>query len=190
MLLSMIFSCKKEHLQPDPPPGSTEPLVYIAAKLNDDSVYFAAGVDSYVGSTSVFDTLHYRAFSFTLKTPNDSLRSYFKISINNYTDTLGVLQDDLDHSIYVDLRHYQFPHNINHFTTLAITVNWIDSAGKTFSSDVVEQPDLFSITAVEDVIFEGKDYKQVSVEFDCTLDHEGTTLHLTNGKATLLFGTN
>src|SRR6185295_15325165 len=36
---SLVFSCKKQHLQPAP--DNPEPLVYISAKLDGDSVYFA-----------------------------------------------------------------------------------------------------------------------------------------------------
>src|SRR6185295_13293071 len=95
---SFIFSCKKEHLQPVVIPGDPEPLVYVSAKLDGDSVYFAGGVNGYTGSPSVFDTGNNRAFNFTLKNPQLPLQSYFKISINNYSGVLGDPQSDLDNS--------------------------------------------------------------------------------------------
>lgn len=188
LMACLILCCRKEHLQPPIPEGEQAPVVYITAKLDDDSVYFAGGVDYYAGSTSVFDTLIYRSFGFTLQNTLDSAHSYFQILINNYQSLQGNLQNDLDSSIFADVRHYQYPHNINHFIPLAVTVNWIDSAGKKFSSDGVEQVHFFSINTVEDVLFDGKKYKEVTVEFDCTLDAVGDVIHLTNGKGTLLFG--
>ena len=65
--LSFILSCKKEHLQPVSLPGDPEPLVYISAKLDGDSVYFAGGVNGYTGSPFVFDTGNNRTFNFNLK---------------------------------------------------------------------------------------------------------------------------
>lgn len=186
--LSFIFSCEKEHLQPVSPPGSQVPLVYVTANLGSDSVYFAGGVNSYVGSTSVFDSSHFRTFNFTLKNPQNSFHSYFQISINNYRNVQGVLQNDLDSSVYTGTRNYQ---DSVHFMPLAATVVWYDSAGVRFSSDLFQQPHLFSITIVEDVIFENNNYKKSTVEFDCNLrDINGNVLHLTNGRATILLGVN
>lgn len=188
VLLSFIFSCKKEHLEPATPPGNPAPLVYITSSLDNDSVYFAGGVNNYVGNTSVTDSLTYRAFNFTLKNPNHPAQSYFQISINNYQNALGVAQTDLDSSINVSTRNYQ---DTIHFMPLAATVEWIDAAGIKFTSVLSQQTHLFSITSVEDVIFENKHYKKATVEFECNLsDSSGHILHLTNGRATLLFGLN
>ncbi|MEO5571409.1 MAG: hypothetical protein ABIT08_09505, partial [Bacteroidia bacterium] len=109
-----FFSCKKEHLSPDitvppiPPPDSTTvPYVYITAFIDNDSVYFAGGLNSYEGATSVFDTLTHRTFNFTMKNQQNPSYSYFQISINNYQDSLGILQNDLDSSIFTGARGYQ-----------------------------------------------------------------------------------
>ncbi|HKR05295.1 MAG TPA: hypothetical protein VJY62_11740 [Bacteroidia bacterium] len=185
--LTFIFSCKKEHLEIDSPPGSPEPLIYITAKLNTDSVYFTGGINSYVGSASVSDTLTYRTFNFTLKNPQNS-HSYFQISINNYKNVQGVLLDDLDSSIYTGARHYQ---DTIHFMPLAATVVWIDSAGVRFSSVFLHQTHLFSIQSVEDIIYENKNYKKLTVQFVCNLrDMNGHILHLTNGNAIIILGIN
>ena len=182
-----FFSCGKQHLDPVPPEGTAEPLVYISAKLDNDSIYIAGGTNNYAGNTSVTDTLnHYRAFNFILEDDHSTHLS-FQVSINNYQTALSDLQSDLSHSIFVDERHYQYPENIDHFIPLAVTITWIDAAGNKFSSATVEQTHLFVITTVEDVVFEGKDYKKVSAEFDCGLENDGAIIHLTEGKATLLF---
>lgn len=182
-----FFSCEKKHLDPILPEGTDEPVVYITAKLDNDSIYLAGGINDYAGNTSVTDSLnHYRTFHFTLEDVHLTHPS-FQVSINNYQTALSDHQSDLSHSIFVDERHYQYPENIDHFIPLAVTITWIDATGKEFSSAKVEQIHLFHITAVEDVVFEGRDYKKVSVEFDCRLENDGTILHLTEGKATLLF---
>ena len=191
VMLSFTISCKKEHLEPATPPGNPEPLIYITAKLSNDSVYFTGGVNNYVGNTSVTDSLTYRTFNFILKNPNHPAQSYFQISINNYENVLGVAQDDLDSSIYTGTRHYQLLTSISNFTPLNVTVDWINSAGIKFSSGLLQQNHLFSIISVEDVIFENKKYKISTVVFDCNLSAmNGHIIHLTHGRATILFGVN
>ncbi len=183
--LSMV-SCEKEHLQPDPPPGNTTPLVYISATLNHDSIYLAGGLASYVGSVSVSDILTFREFNFTLKSTNNPFHSQMEISINNYQNEQGVLQADLDHSIFPGTRHYQ---NKDHFIPLAANVTWFDPAGIKFSSDATTQNTSFKIISVEDIIFESKPYKKAMLEFECNLaDPNGHIIHLTEGRATALFG--
>lgn len=178
----------KEHLQPPDVPGGHDPLAYIIAKFSTDSLALAGGVDDYVGSTSVKDTLTHRMFSFILKNPQDPAHSYFRISINNYQNVLGDPEQDLAHSIFVDNRHYQ---ELLHFILLGATVEWYDSAGVKFSSEPLTQGHLFSITAVEDLTFEGRNYKKAIVQFVCNLsDGNGHTLHLTEGRGSLLFGIN
>ena len=187
LVFCCFLSCKKQHLDPVLPEGTTEPLVYISAKLDNDSIYIVGGINDYAGNTSVTDTLnHYRAFNFTLADTHSAHLS-LQVSINNYQTALGDHQNDLNYSIFVDERHYQYPENIEHFIPLAVTITWIDETGKRFSSATVEQTHLFLITAVEDVVFEGTDYKKVSAEFDCLLENDGAIIHLTEGKATLLF---
>ena len=62
-----ISACEKEHLEPPAPIGiSQEPLVYISGVLDGDSIYFAGGVNSYVGDVAVIDTLTWRYFTFFL----------------------------------------------------------------------------------------------------------------------------
>ncbi|MEO6132373.1 MAG: hypothetical protein ABIQ02_11030 [Saprospiraceae bacterium] len=183
---SFICSCEKEHLEPTPPPGSTEPLVYIRANLNHDSIYLAGGKDSYVGSVSVSDLLTNRAFNFTLKNTHHPLHSYFQISINNYQSIQGALPDDLNNTIFPGIRHYQ---DTGHFIPLAATVVWIDPAGIRFSSDASAQTQSFIINSVEEVIFENNHFKKALLEFDCTLsDDHGHVIHLTHGKANVLYG--
>jgi len=190
--LSVNFSCKKEHLQPTAPSGGNPgPLVFISAKLDSDSVYFAGGVNNYVGSTSVFDTLTYRTFVFTLSNPQPSMQYYFKISINNYDSILGNSQIDLDSSIYVSTRNYELANAVGDFTPLNVTVEWYDSSGVKYSSAEYLQSTLFSITAVEDVTFENKKYRKATAEFQCYLGINFINyIHLTNGKATMLFSAN
>ena len=186
--LALLFSCKKEYLDPDTPPGYPEPLVYVTAKLNGDSVSFSGGENSYNGSVSVSDSLSFRTFNFILNKPQHPLESCFEISINNYRNVQGILQQDLDSSIYIGTRHYQ---DTNHFMPLAAKVVWFDSTGIKFSSELLQQTHLFSINTVEDVIFENAHYKQTTIEFNCNLsDNHGHILHLINGKATILFGIN
>lgn len=184
-----FFSCKKEHLDPTVLPGGTpEPLVYISAFIDSDSVYFTGGLNSYSGATSMFDSLTHRTFNFTLKNPHHPHQSYFLISINNYQNSLGIPQNDLDSTVFTDTRNYQ---QANHpFAPLFATLTWTDSAGVIFSSAVVNQNHLFQITHVEDIIFDSKNYKKTSVEFDCLIASIHDTLHITNGKATILFSVN
>lgn len=186
VVFCFFFSCKKEHLPPDS--EVTDHQVFITALLGTDSVYFAGGVNSYMGSVSFKDTLTFRMFNFTLKNLQNDSCSYFEISINNYKDVLGIPQSDLDSSIYISMRPFQYPGEILYFIPLGVTVTWVDTAGLKFSSSTVQQSHLFSITAVDDVVFENKNYKEVSVEFECNLDADGSIIHLTNGKATIMFG--
>jgi len=182
--LTLMVSCMKEHLEPPDHPNP-DPLIYIIANLNGDSISFAGGLNSYVGSSSVSDTLSNRTFNFTLKNPQTPGHSYFQISINNYKNELGELQQDLDHTIYPDSRHYQ---DAIHFIPLAASVDWHDASGVKFSSALSLQTQPFIINTVEDVVFENKHYKKTAVEFECNLsDGHGHVLHLTHGRAVILF---
>ncbi len=189
VLFCLFFSCKKEHLQPSIPAGGTStPLVYISAILEHDSVYFEGGVNSYIGATSVNDSLTNRTFNFSLKNPQNPSHSCFLISINNYQNSLGAPQTDLDNTIYSDMRDYQF--SLHPFSPLLATLTWIDSTGVSFTTGAIHQSHLFSITNVEDVVFNSKNYKKLAVEFDCLIASVHDTLHVTNGKATILFSAN
>jgi len=180
----LICSCEREHLQPDIP-GQPDPLVYFIGRIGSDSVRIAGGIDSYIGSTAVTDTHTNRVFSFLFENFDHPSRSSLEISINNYQQHPGDLQSDLDHTVFPGNRHYQ---DIHHFLPLAITVKWLDAHGTEYTSRLVPQTELFSILMVEDIIYEGKDYKKVTVEFECNLsDNTGHILHLTNGRAVILF---
>lgn len=184
-VISFTGACKKEHLEPVVPPGSTGPVVYITAELDDDSVYFAGGIDNYSGVPSFSDNLAQRRFSFELKNSQSPSQSYFKISINNYKPVLGNPQDDLDSTIYPGNRSYTA--GVLGFSPLAATVYWTDASGIEFKSTIAV-PNSFSITSVENVVFESKNYKKAVIEFECYLDNSNNvTIHLTNGKATVLF---
>ncbi len=189
LAVCFFFSCKKEHLEPNLPPGGTpEPLVYIRALIDNDSVNFAGGLNSYIGATAVFDTLTHRTFNFSLKNPQQPAQSFFQISINSYKDSLGIAQNDLDSTLYIGTRQYQ---QANHpFATLSATLTWTDSSGFVFSSSNVPQSNLFSITHVQDVVFDSKNYKKAVVEFECLIASVHDTLHVTNGKAVILFSVN
>ncbi|HKR06304.1 MAG TPA: hypothetical protein VJY62_16835 [Bacteroidia bacterium] len=186
--LSFIFGCKKEHLQPITPPaaGNTEPLVFITANLDDDSVYFAGGVNNYVGIPSMVDTFtNFRMFNFSLQNSQLPFQSYFKISINNYQTVTGDPQTDLDSSIYPGNRDYMFQGVI--FIPLFVQVYWVDDAGDQFESTSAI-PNSFSIISVTDTVADAKHYKKTMLEFECYLqNNSGTTIHLTNGSATVLF---
>lgn len=185
--LSIIFSCEKEHLQPNIP-GEPDPVVYVLARLGNDSIRIAGGLDGYIGSTAVKDTLGFREFKFILANPHHPFNSSLHISINNHQNIMGDLQADLDHSVYTGTRHFQ---DSGHFIPLAATVVWYNANGIKFTTRTLMQPHPFSILDVEDVDFEGKTYKKTTVEFDSTLsDGHGHVLHLTNTRATILFGVN
>lgn len=194
ILLSIVFistasfiACTKQHLDPNPP-GETEPYVYISANIQNDSVYFAGGVHSYVGSTGIYDSLTFRSFYFNLINTNHGLFSCFKISINNFKNEQGSLQTDFVHSIYPGMRHYQ---DTIHFIPLAATIVWYNSTGVKFTSELLTQLHLFNILSVEDITFNNKKYKKTNVEFNCNVrDEQGHILHITDGKGTLLFGIN
>lgn len=187
--LSFIFSCKKEHLQPiSLPGGNSGPLVFISANLDGDSVYYAGGINNYVGIPSMADTLtDFRMFNFSLQNSQLSSLSYFKISINNYQTVKGNPQTDLDSSIYPGSRSYMFPGVI--FIPRFVQVYWTDAAGVQFKSS--STPNSFSITGVTDTIVDAKNYKKTMLQFECYLKNSsGNTIHLTNGKATALFTIN
>lgn len=187
LVCCFIFSCKKEHLDPTPPAGTPKPMVYISASLESNSVYLAGGINAYVGSTTVNDTNH-RIFNFTLKNPQNPLKSYFQISINNYKNIQGVSQSDLDSTVYTGPRNYQ---HSNIFTPCNVTVLWTDSAGVIFTSNSAQSSPHFSINAVENVVSDNKNYKKATIEFVCSLsDPKGHIIHLTNGKAIILFAAN
>ena len=186
--LSFIFSCRKEHLQPIVPPatGNTDPLVFITANLDGDSVYFAGGVNNYVGIPSMQDTLvNFRMFNFSIQNSQLPTQSYFKISINNYQNIVGNPQTDLDSSIYPGTRSYMFPGVI--FIPRFVQVYWVDAAGIQFKSTSTV-PNSFSIISVKDTVVDAKNYKKTMLEFECYLKNSsGSTIHLTNGNATVLF---
>ena len=185
VLIVLISSCEKEHLQPDIP-GQADPLVYFIGRIGPDSVRIAGGVDSYIGSTAVIDTHTNRVFSFLLENFDHPSRSELRISINNYQPHPSSLQTDLEHSVFPGDRHYQ---DVHHFLPLAITVQWRDAHGTEYTSRLMTQSNLFSILSVDNISYEGKDYKKATVEFECNLiDSGGHILHITNARAVLLFG--
>ncbi len=186
--LVFIFSCEKEHLQPDNISSANDPLVYIEANLDSDYVYFAGGVNNYVGITAMHDTLtNFRMFDFSIQNPQLPLQSFFKISINNYQNTFGNPQTDLDSSIYPGNRSYMFPGVF--FIPRYVQVNWTDASGSQFKS-VANMPNSFLITSVTDTFVDAKNYKKTLIEFECYLNNNfGSTIHLTNGNATVLFST-
>jgi hypothetical protein len=194
--LCFTTACKKEHLQPNIPESAAEPLVYISAILDSDTVYFAGGVNSYVGEVSMTDTMNLRYFNFYLFSQLSSPaqpRPCFKIYINNARPDLGAPVEDLDTTVVAGAMYYQgyqYP-----FTPFAVTVDWFDSTGAQYSSALIPQfpqIDFFNITSVEDVSFGNKTYKKVTAEFHCTLMQANSfaTISLTNGRATILFGAN
>jgi len=186
---SFIFSCKKEHLQPEIPPasGNTEPLVFISAILDGDSVYYAGGINNYIGIPSMADTLtNFRMFNFSIQNSHLPSQSYFKISINNYQNALGDPQSDLDSSIYPGSRSYMFQGVI--FIPRFVQVYWTNAAGVQFKSTSAA-PNSFLITSVTDTIVDAKNYKKAILKFECYLQGSGSTIHLTNGNATALFAT-
>ncbi len=187
--LIMIASCEREHLEPNDP-NDTEPLVYILGKIGNDSIRIAGGLDNYIGSTSVNDTLaSERIFFFTLRNPETPGRSYFTFKINNFQHIKSQLQDDLNHTVFPGLKPYQDDHHLSPLVSLGVTIIWFDENQREYSTQALEQGQPFSILSVEDVVFEGKFYKKAIVEFECDLaDHAGHILHLTNGRAALLFG--
>jgi hypothetical protein len=188
--ISFIFSCKKEHLQPvTPPGGNNEPLVFITASLDGDSVYYAGGVNNYIGIPSMVDTLaNFRMFNFSLQNSQLPSQSYFKISINNYQSVIGNPQSDLDSSIYQGNRSYMFPGVI--FIPRFVQVYWVDATGVQFKSTSAV-PNSFLITSVTDTVADAKNYKKAMIQFECYLNNNsGSTIHLTNGNATVLFTIN
>ena len=184
--LFIIVACEREHLQPNVP-GEPDPLVYFLGRIGNDSVRIAGGIDSYVGSTTITDTLTHRTFQFALKNIHNPLLPSIRISINNYQVHLGEVQSDLDHTIFPDGRHYQDNHN---FIPLAVTIEWFDNNGTKYSSKPLNQGHPFSLESVDEVTHEGKSYKKATVVFECNLsDALGHIVHLTNGRAVILFGT-
>src|SRR5436190_17746359 len=156
-----FVACEKEHLQPDIPESQAVPLVYISAMLGPDSVYFTAGVNSYVGLSWVADTGVSRYFCFylysELSAPLQPKRC-FKIYVNNATLTAGVPEHDLDSTIVTDSLNYETYGS--GFTPSAVTVEWYDSTGAQFSSTIWPQSQYnFVITSVEDVTYDNHTYK-------------------------------
>jgi len=186
LFIALALSCKKEHLEPNAPAsGSSQPLVFISAKMDGDSVYFAGGINGYSGIPSYLDTNNNRIFNFILRKTSDPQHSNFKISINNYSNTAGDPQSDLDSTIYVSSRMYG---SGIFFIPLNAEITWFDSAGNDYKS-VAANPNSFSINSVDDIVSGSKKYKKTSITFDCFLVHSFTdTIHLTAGDATVLFG--
>jgi hypothetical protein len=187
IVFSFLYSCKKEHLEPLPLPpssGSTEPVVYITAKLDSDSVYYAGGLSNYTGIPSYSDSGSSRTFDFTLKNSQLPSQSYFKISINNYTTVLRNPQEDLDSTIYISNRPYTS--GTFFFVPLAAAIYWVDANGNQFKSTTTV-PNVFSILSVEDIVVESKKYKKTVLQFECYLKYGINNIHLTNGEATVLF---
>ena len=188
--ISILFSCKKEYLEPSlPPSNNSNPVIFISAILDSDSVYYAGGVDSYEARPSIFDTLTYRRFDFTLSSSQHPAQLYFKISMNNYDTLLGPPQSDLDSSMYSGLRNYQLNNGPIWFTPLQMAIEWFDASGQRYTSRGYLQSTAILITSVEEVYFQYKKYKKVSLEFECYLKSTSITnpIHLTNGTAVVLF---
>jgi hypothetical protein len=186
LVLCSAVSCRKEHLQANPTTPETKPLIFIEAKLDGDSVYFAGGVNNYVGIPSMTDTItNFRIFNFSLQNSQLPSQSYFKISINNYKNIPGSPQTDLDSSIFPGNRSYMFPGVI--FIPLYVQVYWVDATGVQFKSTSLI-PNNFSITDVKDTVVDAKDYKKTKIEFECFLqNNSGGSIHLTNGNAVVVF---
>lgn len=185
--IALIYSCEREHLQPDTP-GQPDPLVYFIGRIGNDSIRMAGGVDSYIGSTGVIDTNLRRVFNFKFENFDHPSRSSLQISINNYQQHPVDIQSDLDHSVFPGDRHYQ---DIHHYIPLAVTVIWLDAQGIEYSSRRTPQSNLFTILQVDEIHHEGHNYKKVTIEFECNLaDNAGHILHLTNARAVILLGIN
>jgi len=185
MLIAGVSACKKEHLEaPSSNTGNTSPVVYITGKLDNDSIYFAGGINGYTGVTGMSDQNNTRSFDFTLRNLQLPNQSYFKISINNYSTLLGSPQSDLDSSLYPGNRSYN---SGLIWMPRAANVYWVDDAGVEFKSSQAI-PNNFVIQEVENISYEAKNYKKARLTFECFLVHNFTdTLHLTGGEATVLF---
>lgn len=177
-------------MQPDVPESAAEPLAYVSARIGNDSVHYAAGVNSYVGVAWVADTSSSRYFCFYLY--NELIpvpKQCFKIYVNNAEMYSGIPVQDLDSTIVSDTLYYQ--DYTNSFYPSAVTIAWYDSAGTEYSTRMISQPNNFVITSVEDISHDNRMYKKVTVEFNCYLaDSNWNIIPLTNGRATLLFGLN
>ena len=185
LMIGVVLSCKKEHLEPKVnPTGSTEPVVFISTKMNGNSVNFAGGINGYEGIPSYLDTNNNRIFNFILQQPTLPQQSMFKISINNYSNTPGDPQADLDSTVYVSSRMYGSGFFI---IPLNAGIIWYDSTGNDYKS-VAANPNSFNINSVEDIISGSKKYKKTLITFECFLVHNFTdTIHLTDGEATIMF---
>ena len=192
VLLCFGTACEKQHLKPDVPENSSQPMVFISAVLGSDSVYYAGGVDSYIGDAYMTDSLSFRYFNFYLY--NEVTGPYqpsrcFRIYVNNASASIGTPEIDLDSTINEGTLNYQT--YFSGFTSNAVTVDWYDSAGTKFTSALLPQSDNFTITSVEDIVYDNKAYKKVAAEFQCLLmeGNNFNTIPLVNGRAVLLFGT-
>lgn len=185
VLIACLTACKKEHLQALPSnTGNSTPLVYVTARLDNDSVYFAGGINGYAGSTDITDLNNYRTFNFTLRNQQLPNQSYFKISISNYAAFLGNPQSDLDSSLYPGNRSYNSGFL---FQPRAANVYWVDDSGAEFKSSQAI-PNAFVIQEVENIVYESKIYKKARLTFECFLVHNFTdTIHITDGDAIVLF---
>ncbi|HYV91404.1 MAG TPA: hypothetical protein VE978_06460 [Chitinophagales bacterium] len=189
MILAVaIPGCKKEHLQPD---EIKAPLTWISARINNDSVYFAAGVDNYAASTFVNDVDVHRSFGTSIKSTVAG-SGYFEVFVNNYRDSLADLSGDLENSFQPGLFDYEYqPLGTMLFTPGGVIINWYDSSGNVYSSAYTVQSNAsFQIDTVETVVQDGLTYKKATVNFNCTLldltNYNFT--EVTNGQAVLLFG--
>src|SRR6476659_2782402 len=104
VLAAVIPGCRKEHLQPD---ENGTPLTWVSAFVNNDSVYYAAGVNDYIGLTFVNDVDVHRSFGTSIKSTVAG-SSYFEVLLNNYQNVSADLPGDLDHSFYPGSFDYEY----------------------------------------------------------------------------------
>lgn len=188
VLAAVIPGCGKEHLQPD---ENGTPLTWISALVNGDSVYYAAGVNNYIGLTFVNDIDVHRSFGTSIKSSGAG-SSYFEVLLNNYSDVSADLPGDLEHSFHTGSFDYEYQQlGTMVFTPGGVTINWYDSTGNAYTSLYMTQANAsFQINSVETVVKDGLTYKKVTANFHCTLLNLANynVVELTNGQAVLLFG--
>ena len=180
-----ITSCQKESIPDLQAPGNPTPFVSLTANIENDSVNYIGGVNGYSGKTYMSDSLNYRKFVFILDRNDERYKSCFKISIRNYRNSLGDPQADLDSSLKVGIRSFEF--NSGSITPATVSVSWYDSLGTESVTNTIQQIHHFKIIESKDILFMDKKYKCLDVEFQCELRNINSNYTVQSCKGTILF---
>jgi hypothetical protein len=190
--LLALNACTKKEL-PQPVNGSS--TIWMQCKMNNIPFEMNVGQNATYGTNISYINNTYKQFIFRIDATD--LKKSFEVSINNYADTVGNNYNDLEQTIkpgdYSFIHTSAFP--FYSFIPNEVGVSYTDKGTKTsfYSMTCYQTSDSkFTITAVKDVVENGKRYKLAEVDFSCTIQYkDGSnvwTYSITDGHCAIPFG--